>query len=140
MKRLIRLFLGVLVPAFMLASVASLPAMAQDKAKDMKPAKAAKAEKGKVTVKVLHDDDRVRVQEVTFKPGDENTNVARPFRVVRALKGGTLERTYPDGKKDKLVWKTGEVKVLEASPPYVPKNVGKSDVVLYVVVPKQPKK
>ena len=134
MKRLIRLFVSLLVPAFIVAGVAASPAMAQDKAK------AAKAEKGKVTVKVLHDDDRVRVQEVTFKPGDENTNVARPFRVVRALKGGTLERTYPDGKKDKLVWKTGEVKVLEASPPYAPKNVGKSDVVLYVVVPKQPKK
>jgi len=108
--------------------------MAQDKAQ------AAKAEKGKVTLKVLHEDDKVRVFEATFKPGDEGANVARPLRVIRPLKGGTIQRTYPDGKTDKLEFKTGEVKVLPPAAPYTPKNVGKSDVVLYVVYVKEPKK
>lgn len=137
MKRLIRSYVGLLVTAFVLAGFAAQPAMAQDKAKD---AKAAKAEKGKATVKVLHDDDKVRVVEATFKPGDEGANVARSFRVTRALKGGTIQRTYPDGKTEKVEWKTGEVKVQPAAMPFTPKNVGKSDLVLYVVVVKEPKK
>ena len=66
-------------------------------------------------------------------------NVARPYRVVRALKGGTIERNYPDGKKQKVEWKAGEVKQLGPDTPYVPKNVGKTVVVLYGVEIKQPK-
>jgi hypothetical protein len=141
MKRLIRLLIGLLVPAFIVAGLAVQPAVAQDKAKDTKAAPAAKAAKGKATVKVLFENDKVRVAEVTFKPGDEAANAARPFHVVRALKGGTLMRTYADGKTEKSEFKTGEVKVLEAeSKPYTPKNVGKSDVVLYAVFVKEPKK
>lgn len=134
---MIRSYAGLLVAALVLAGFVAQPVMAQDKAKDMK---AAKAEKGKYKLKELFENDKVRVLEATFKPGDAAPNVARPFRIIRALKGGTLQRTYADGKTDKLVWKTGEVKVLEASPPYTPKNVGKSDVVLYVVAMKEPKK
>ncbi|MBI2509105.1 MAG: hypothetical protein HYV99_03770 [Betaproteobacteria bacterium] len=126
--------------AFATATPAMKHEMAKDKAKDAKAAPAAKAEKGKVILKVLHEDDKVRVVEATFRPGDEGSNVARPFHVVRALKGGTLMRTYADGKTEKSEYKTGEVKVLQASTPYIPKNVGKSNVVLYVVVLKEPKK
>jgi quercetin dioxygenase-like cupin family protein len=145
MKTSARFFMGLLVPAFMLAGVVASPALAQDKAKDTKAAPAAKkaepkAEKGKNTIKVLLENDRVRVQEVTFKPGDVGPNVERPYRVIRALKGGTLERAWADGKKDKIEWKTGEVKAVEASKAYAPKNIGKSDVVLYVVLLKEPAK
>ena len=141
MKRLIRLFVSLVVPAFMLAGVATLPAMAQDKAKDAKAAPAAKAEKGKVAIKVLTENDKVRVQEVTFKPGDENTSIlTTSTRVIRALKGGTLTRTYADGKTEKSEWKTGEVKILGPAGQYTSKNTGKSDVVLYVVALKEPKK
>lgn len=69
--------------------------MAQEKAK------AAKAEKGKAVVNVLHEDDRVRVTETTFKPGDVGPSVVRGFRVVRALTNGTLERNFANGKKGK---------------------------------------
>ena len=137
MNRLIRLLIGVLVPAFVVAGLGVQPAVAQDKAKDMK---AAKAEKGKATIKVLHEDDKVRVVEATFKPGDEAPNVARPFRVVRPLKGGTFQFTYADGKTEKVEWKTGQVKVRGPDPVFTPKNVGKSDVVLYIVFLKEPKK
>jgi quercetin dioxygenase-like cupin family protein len=131
MKHLIRLFVGLLVPAFMVAGLVALPAMAQDKAKD---AKAAKAEKGKAVQKVLHEDDKVRVTETTFKPGDVGPNVVRGFRVARLLSGGTLLRTWADGKTDKRELKTGQVIV--AGPDkqaYFHKNIGKTNVVFYTV-------
>lgn len=137
MKCLIRLFVSLVVPAFILAGVASSPAMAQDKAK---AAPAAKGEKGKAAIKVLFENDKVRVVEATFKPGDEAANTARPFRVTRALKGGTFQRTYADGKIEKIEWKTGEVRGVGPDPVFTPKNIGKSDVVLYVVILKEPKK
>lgn len=140
MKQLIRLFVSLVVPAFMLAGMAVNPALAQDKAKAAKAAPAAKAEKGKSTQKVLFENNKVRAFEVTFKPGDEGENVARGFRVVRALKGGTIQRTYAGGKTEKIEWKPGEAKGVGPDPVFTPKNVGKSDVVLYVVQLKEPKK
>ena len=101
------------------------PAIAQDK-------------KGKIperTQKVLVDNDRVRVTETVYPPG-AGTNTANqpPYRITRAIKGGTLERTYADGKKEAAAFKTGEVKEQPAAKaPYTLKNTGKSDVVLYTV-------
>ena len=88
MKHLTGLFVSLLVPAFMLVAVN--PAIAQDKAKDAKAAPAAKAEKGKAVVEVLHEDDRVRVTETTFKPGDAGPSSVRGFRVLLVLKSGSL--------------------------------------------------
>jgi hypothetical protein len=140
MKRLIRLFVSLLIPAFMLAGVVASPAVAQDKMKDAKAAPAAKAEKGKVVQKVLIDNDKVRVLEVTYKPGDESASVARPYRIARFLKGGTLQRTYADGKVEKYERKTGEVREAGPDAPYKIKNIGKTEVVIYVVGVKEPKK
>ena len=125
--------MSILVPAFMLAGVIANPVMAQDKAG------AAKAEKGKATTIVLLDNDKVRATEVHYKPGDVSEGGARGFRVVRALKGGTLQRTYADGKVETSEWKTGEVRAQGPDPAYVPKNVGKTDFVIYSVSFKQPK-
>ena len=136
MKHLIRMFVSLLFPAFMLAGVAASPAMAQDRAK---AAPAAKAVKGKAVRKVLFENDKVLVYEATFKPGDEAAKVARPFRVIRALNGGTMQRTYADGKTEKIEWKTGEARPVGPDPVYTPKNIGKSDVVLYIVELKQAK-
>jgi hypothetical protein len=132
MKHPIRLFASLLVPAFLLVGVVANPSIAQDK---------AKAEKGKAAMTVLMDNDKVRVFEVQYKPGDENPAVpSSSFRVVRALKGGTLQRMYADGKIDKVEWKTGEARLNEPTKVgYNTKNIGKSDIHLYVVVLKQAK-
>ena len=126
-----RLLTTVVVPAFLVAGLMASPALAQDKAKA-----------GAAKITVLADNDKVRVFEAQFKPGDENKAVpSASSRVVRALKGGTLMRTYADGKTQNVEWKTGEVRFLEPDKTaYTAKNVGKSDVHLYVVVLKQPKK
>jgi len=49
------------------------------------------------------------------------------------LKGGTLQRSYADGKKETVVWKTGEVRWTAPSPAYTVKNIGKTDILLYIV-------
>ena len=43
-------------------------------------------------------------------------------------------RTYADGKTEKVEWKTGEVRIQGPTGQYTTKNVGKSDIALYVVV------
>lgn len=140
MKHALRLFASLVIPVLMVAGLATNPAFAQDKAKAAKAAPAAKAEKGKPTIKVLVDNDKVRVVEATYKPGDESESVARPYRIVRLLKGGTLQRTYADGKVEKFQRKTGEVREAGPDAPYKIKNIGKSDVVFYSVNIKEAKK
>lgn len=136
--KLLRILAGLVVPAFMLAGIAATPALAQDKAKDAKAAPAAKAVKGTSTVKVHFENDKVRVFERTYKPGDTNTEVpSGNYRVNMTKKGGTLERTYSDGKKEKLELKDGMVRWNEPSKggvTYTVKNIGKTEVVSFVVV------
>lgn len=142
MKKLSRWIVGLLVPAFVFAGLVASPAIAQDKAKDAKAASAAKAEKGKATRIEYVNNDKVLVFQITFKPGDVGaSNATRPDRVIKVFKGGTLMRTYTDGTTEKVEWKTGEVKFIEAdSKPYTLKNVGKTDIVLYNVFLKEAKK
>jgi negative regulator of sigma E activity len=124
MIRLVMASLAAL--AFVLSGSMLNSAMAQGK----------KAEKGaaKATMKVIAENAKARAYEVTFAPGAENTAVpSSSVRVVRALAGGTLQRTYTDGKKEKVVYKTGEVKINEASPAFTTKNIGKNQIKLYVV-------
>jgi hypothetical protein len=136
MEKSARYFTGLLVVAFLLAGAIVNPAVGQDKAKDTKALPSAKAEKGAPKLTVLMDNAKVRVFEVQYKPGEENKAVpSASSRVVRALKGGTLMRNYADGKTEKVEWKTGQVRFLEAEKTaYTAKNVGKSDIHLYVVV------
>jgi hypothetical protein len=128
MKRLATALLCLLAPAFLIGGIFVNSVVAQEK---------AKAAKSQATTKVLLENEKVRVTEVHFKPGAENPNVPRNARVVRALKGGTLLRTHPDGKTDKVEYKTGDVRfnppVVGATPQYTAKNVGKSEIVLYIV-------
>ena len=131
MYRSTRLLASLVVPAFLL--LVANPAVAQDKAK--------KEHKATSSQKVLHDDDRVRVTETTSKPGDVGNNTVRGKRVTRYLQGGTQERNYEDGRKEKIERKTGEVFV--AGPDkdrYFVKNIGKTTIVTYTVTIKEPKK
>jgi len=124
------------ISAIALASVALLgvPAAAQDK-KAAAPAAEKKADAKAVpegTVKVVLDNDKYRVTETTFKPGQGSKVQERPARVTRALTEGTMERIYADGKTEKVEWKAGQVR-------YFPKeqfgnrNIGKADMVFYIV-------
>jgi hypothetical protein len=87
------------------------------------------------TTKTILDNERVKVTQTVFKPGDVSPSRERLPRVSHRIKGGTLERTYPDGKKMKNELKTGETAWLTKDT-YSVKNVGKSDVILLTVQPK----
>jgi negative regulator of sigma E activity len=132
MRKLAAVLAGLLVPAFLLAGTVVNSAIAQEKATKSavkeKPAKSVK-------MKVLLENDKVKAYELTYALGAENTGVASStVRIVRALKGGTLLRSYADGKKEEVVWKTGEVKQLNPAQAYTAKNIGKTEVQLYVVL------
>ena len=125
MRKLVTASLGML--ALVLCGSMS-GALAQEKKAEKDAAKTA-------TIKVLAENDKVRAFETTYAPGAENKAVPRSAtRVVRALQGGTLQRTYADGKTEKVVYKTGEVRINEPGPAYTTKNVGKSEVKLYVIL------
>ena len=120
MRALAAALFGV-TAAFLVAGIAANPAIAQDKAPSVK-------------MKVLMDDAKVKVYEATYAPGAENKGVASSTtRIVRALTSGTLELTYADGKKEKVVWQTGEVRQVNPGPAYTTKNIGRGELHLYVV-------
>ena len=106
--------------AAVIVLIASSPALAQGK-------------KGESTIKEIQQNDRVRVYEAIYQPGDVSPSIKRPMRVIHALKGGKLERTYDDGKKEISEWKTGETRIISEERPYAVKNIGKGVVHLYIV-------
>jgi len=123
MRTLAAALLGLLTPAFLISGSVVNSAIAHGKV--TAPA---------VKIKVLGDNDKVKAYEATYAPGAENKGVATStMRIVRGLKGGTLERIYADGKKEKVLWKAGEVKQVNPGPAYTTKNIGKSELQLYVV-------
>jgi hypothetical protein len=103
-------------------------ALAQDKGGMAKGA----GKKGEPVTKVLVDNDKVRVYETTFQPGDVSPSRARVARVVRYLSAGTLQRVYPDGKTEDRKVKVGDT-VWITPDTYAVKNVGKTKVTVYGV-------
>ena len=122
MKKLVGFVVSILVPAFIMAGGVANSAVAQ-----------GMAAKAMVKPKVLLENDKVRVFEGTYKPGDESAAAASGTRIVRVMKGGTIQRIFADGKKETLVRKTGQVYMLEPGPAYTFKNIGKTVFQTYVV-------
>ena len=84
-------------------------------------------------IKDIFENSKIRVVEATWKPGSESTGMELRARVTRGLKGGTLTRIYADGKKEKVKFKSGEVRYGDPTPMAIIKNTTKSTVVLYSV-------
>ena len=122
----------VIASACLFAAVAAGPVLAQDKAKPAAAAPAKAATKDERDRKVFVDNEKVLVTEVRYKPGASSGMTERGNRVVRALTDGTLEKTFPNGKKETVTWKTGEVK-FNPKETYSQKNVGKTELVLFSV-------
>jgi predicted RNA-binding protein YlqC (UPF0109 family) len=95
------------------------------------------AERPKAVTVDLFEDERVRAYEVTFAPGAEARTIARPYRIVRALDDGMLERTAPGEAPVVERWRAGEVRMLPADVAGT-RNVGTAPFRLYIVAIKPP--
>jgi hypothetical protein len=120
-------------PVFLLAGGAANPVMAQEKKVETSVQKAVA---GEVMVKEIEQNDKLRVYEATFKPGDVLKSAKRPMQVIHVIKGGTLERTYTDGTKETVQWKTGDTRIISEERPFGVKNIGKGVVHLLVIASK----
>ena len=113
---------GAIVVAFGLAITGQ--SHAQDK----------KAKEPAPVTRVLLENDRVRVTETTFKPGDVS-RVERKARTNYILTDGKLERTTKDGKKTVYERKKGTALWLEADNDVV-KNIGSTTYIVIGVTAK----
>jgi quercetin dioxygenase-like cupin family protein len=81
--------------------------------------------------KFLMENDRVRVLQVTFKPGAIAKMHYHPDHIIYALKGGTLKLTS-EGKPSDVKLEAGQVMFLNAQN-HEAENTGKTTVDLVVV-------
>lgn len=58
-------------------------------------------------IKVLAEDDKVRVFEYKPKKGDKTPMHSHPYSVVYVIKGGKVKITTPDGNTSVSEFKTG---------------------------------
>jgi len=130
MRKLAGVLAALLVPAFSVSVLIATPAFGQDKM-GKKMEKAVK----EGAVKVVVENEKVKVTEVTYRPGEGSSSRERPARVTHAISGGTMMRILPDGKTENRVWKTGETKYFPQET-FANKNVGKTTVKFLVVQPK----
>lgn len=118
MKKAARYFMGLLVPAFILAGVVASPVMAQDKAKDAKAAPAAKVAasqpappsyKGDPDVyKVIFEDQNFRVIESLRKKGVHDKAHSHPVPSVSYNLTDCTTKIYDaDGKTRTNTGKAG---------------------------------
>ena len=80
------------------------------------------------TVKVVLDNPRVRVRDVTFPPGVTGMHTHELPHVGVVIQGGTLVFKYPDGKSETMNLEVGGVGFREAHVTHEPVNPGSSPV------------
>lgn len=82
--------------------------------------------------KVLMENERVRVFDVHFKPGDKTPMHWHPDHVAYVLKGGKLNLKLGDGTTNELDIPAGQVLFLE-SQSHEAVNIGNTDVHAIIV-------
>ena len=121
MNRLFRLLLCVSLIATLTATISIATATAQDLAAT-----------NPNDVKVLVDNDRVRVLEVLHKPGAKEPTHSHPAYVAVFLSATRLKVTMPDGKVVEKDRKAGEVQYSDPVTHAVD-NIGTTDQHVIVV-------
>ena len=80
------------------------------------------------TSKVVLENSRVRVKDVTFPPGVTGMHTHDLPHVGVVIQGGTLEFRYPDGKSETARLEAGGVGFRDANVTHEPVNPGKTPV------------
>lgn len=87
--------------------------------------------------KKVFENERVRIMEVTFAPGDSIGMHSHPDHAVYALKAGSLKIYEQGAKAMDVVMKIGDTAFLPAQS-HSAKNVGKTEMKVLVVELKEP--
>ncbi len=85
---------------------------------------------------VLAENEKFLVADVVYQPGDTGAASSKDGLVVYHVSGGTIERTYADGSKKVVTYKTGQTTIIAEKRPYSTKNIGKTAIHEIVVQPK----
>ena len=86
------------------------------------------AQKAEANVKVVLENDRVRVRDVTFPPGVTGMHTHKLPHVGVVIDGGTLVFRYPDGKTETAKLDRGGAGFRDANVTHEPTNTGKTPV------------
>jgi hypothetical protein len=79
-------------------------------------------------VKIVLDNARVRVRDVTFPPGSSGMHTHELAHVGVVIQGGTLVFKYPDGKQETATLDAGGVGFRDANVTHEPVNTGTTPV------------
>lgn len=125
MKKLIAGFAAGLAVGLVAATTAFMSSPLTASAADVSPqARGA----GASTVKIVLENARVRVRDVTFPPGVTGMHTHELPHVGIVIQGGTLVFRYPDGKSETMNLEVGGVGFREAHVTHEPVNPGSSAV------------
>jgi len=125
MKKLIAGFAAGLAVGLVAATAAFMSSPLTASAADVSPqARGASAS----TVKIVLDNPKVRVRDVTFPPGVTGMHTHELPHVGIVIQGGTLVFRYPDGKSETMNLEVGGVGFREAHVTHEPVNPGSSPV------------
>ena len=111
MKKVFYLFAGVLL----ITAFSSRAALAQDP-----------LEVGPNIYKLLYENDRVRVLDVRFNPGDQIAMHSHPDHLAYVLNAGKLRLSKPDGSVNEIEAKAGEVVWIPAES-HAAENIGTTE-------------
>jgi mannose-6-phosphate isomerase-like protein (cupin superfamily) len=92
------------------------------------PADGFQPQKAEANVKVVLENDRVRVRDVSFPPGVTGMHTHKLPHVGVVIDGGTLVFRYPDGKTETAKLDRGGAGFREANVTHEPTNPGKTPV------------
>jgi quercetin dioxygenase-like cupin family protein len=88
--------------------------------------------------KLILENERVRVFDVRFKPGQKAVMHAHPDRLVYVLADYTLDLKLPDGSSQEVPLKAGQAFWMGAGP-HAAQNIGKTEGHALVVELKETK-
>jgi mannose-6-phosphate isomerase-like protein (cupin superfamily) len=83
---------------------------------------------GQSSAKVVLENARVRVRDVTFPPGPTAMHTHELAHVGIVIHGGTLVFKYPDGKSETAKLEAGSVGFRDANVTHAPMNPGTAPV------------
>ena len=124
MNKLIAGFMAGLVLGAVLGTGALVSSPLSAKAADVSQANA----RSERTAKVVLENARVRVRDVTFPPGVTGMHTHALPHVGIVIQGGTLVFKYPDGKSETMKLEAGGAGFREANVTHEPVNTGSSPV------------